>query len=219
MDPVGVIFDMDGVLVDSGPWHLESWRRLAMEHAGQTISEARFARSFGQRSAEIIEAWFGVTDPEMVRRLDGRKEAIYRELIRGRVPAMPGAMEILQELRRSEIRVAIGSSGPAENVSLVCAEMGLDRMVDAVVTGADVQAGKPDPSVFLLAASRLGVEPRRCVVIEDAWSGVEAAKRAGMRCVALAADPPRPGLELADLRVCGLRELSAARIRDLLGPS
>jgi beta-phosphoglucomutase len=210
----GVIFDMDGVLVDSYAAHLASWKRLAAE-LGAAITEDQFSATFGRTSREIIRQLFDVTDRETVARYDTRKEALYRDIIRGRVPVMAGAIELVTTLHQAGFRLAVGSSGPPENIALVCEECVLDSMLAGKVSGADVTEGKPDPEVFLLAAERIGVAPERCVVIEDAPSGVEAAIRAGMRCIALAGTVESTRLGQADLVVNRLDEINAATIRNL----
>lgn len=216
MNNFGVIFDMDGVLVDSGPAHLQSWQLLARE-MGRDLTAEQFAHSFGQRSSEIITHTFGITDDVEIARLDARKESHYRDLIRGRVPAMPGAMELVMSLHASGVRLAVGSSGPPENVTLVCEEMGLTPMMTAIVTGMDVQRGKPDPQVFQIAVERLHLSPADCVVIEDAPAGIEAAKRAGMVCIALSSSHSRERLSGADHVVARLSELDVNLIRTIRG--
>lgn len=180
----GVIFDVDGVLVDSYQPHLESWQQLAEEN-GTTMTEAQFASTFGMTSRDIISEIFGVTDSETVKAYDDRKEALYREVVRGAVPAMPGAIDLITYFHRSGIKVAIGSSGPRKNVELIIDEMHIGDRLAAWVCGADVSHGKPAPDIFLTAAKRMEVSPDRCIVIEDAPAGIEAAKRAGMRCIGL----------------------------------
>jgi len=195
---IGVIFDMDGVLVDSYAAHMRSWQLLGNE-LGRPISEAEFARTFGQTSRDIIRTLFGPdrSDRE-VRALDERKESLYRELIRNNVPIMPGAAEVLNRVRDAGGLLAVGSSGPRENVRLITEALAPIRF-DAVVSGADVARGKPDPDVFLLAAERMDLTPAACLVIEDARVGVEAARRAGMTVAGLnrGTDPTR----LADANV------------------
>lgn len=203
---IGVIFDMDGVLVDSYDAHFESWRMLAAE-LNAPITEARFAATFGRTSREIIDELFGIADEAGVRHCDDRKESLYRDIIRSRVPEMPGARHVIALLRAAGASIAVGSSGPPENVELVCRAMELDQHLSAVVTGRDVTRGKPDPQVFLLAAERVGIEPARCVVIEDAPAGVEAARRAGMRCIALDGPRAAPEIRRADRVVAALAEL------------
>ncbi|MBI5762388.1 MAG: HAD family phosphatase [Planctomycetes bacterium] len=215
MNNLGVIFDMDGVLVDSGPAHLQSWQLLARE-MGRAITAEQFAHSFGQRSSEIITHIFGITDAVEIARLDARKESLYRDLVRGHVPAMPGAKELVTSLHAAGVRLAVGSSGPPENVKLVCEEMGLTLLMSAIVTGMDVQRGKPDPQVFQVAAERLGLSPAACVVIEDAPVGIEAAHRAGMACIALTSSHPRERLSAAELVVASLGEIEPSTIRGLI---
>jgi len=212
----GVIFDLDGVLVDSGAAHRESWTQLAAE-AHVPMSDEFFAETFGQTNKDILTALFGRELPEAEwQRLGERKEELYREIVRGRVPVMPGAVALIEALRADGARLAVGSSGPPANIELCLDEMGVRRDFDVVVTGEDVTRGKPDPQVFLLVAERLGLGPERCVVVEDAVAGVEAARRAGMAAVALTSTHPRASFGHADLVVESLKELGAGRLRALV---
>jgi beta-phosphoglucomutase len=183
--PRAVIFDLDGVLIDSFHAHYESWQEVAAEH-GVVLTEEDFARTFGRTSREIIASSWAVRDltDARVREIDDRKEARYREIIAHDLPVMDGACELLQALRAAGFRIGVGSSAPPENVFLALERIGRG-LFDSVVHGRDVLHGKPDPEVFLLAAARAGAPPARCVVIEDAVPGLEAARRAGMASVAL----------------------------------
>ncbi len=213
----GVIFDMDGVLVDSGPAHLKSWQMMAAE-AGYQMTDDDFARTFGKTSREIMrELWDPQMTDDKVRRLDNRKEELYRDLIRGCVPVMPGALELMESLHRDGWRMAIGSSGPPLNVKLVVTELRLDRWLSATTDASEVTQGKPDPEVFLIAAGRMGVDPRRCVVIEDATHGITAAHRAGMKAVAITTTRPASAFPEADRVISALSELSPAGLAGLLG--
>ncbi|GJQ26279.1 MAG: beta-phosphoglucomutase [Phycisphaerae bacterium] len=214
MHPFGVIFDMDGVLVDSRAAHLESWVRLGAE-IGRPIGETEFAGGFGRTSWEFIHETLGVPDLDEVKRLERRKEEIYRDLIRGRVPAMPGASELVASLHGAGAALAVGSSGPAENVSLVCEELRIGRFLRAVVTADDVTRGKPDPQVFLIAAERIGLPASRCVVVEDAPVGIEAARAAGMKVIALAGTHVASALGRADRVVSALNEIKPAQLAQL----
>ena len=212
---LAVVFDMDGVLVDSYRPHLESWRAAARE-AGIEITDEQFATTFGRTSREIIaHFWGGALSPEEMRRIDDRKEALYRDIIRKDFPAMDGAVELIDALRDAGFRLAVGSSGPPENIALSTELLGRASSFDVVVTGRDVTRGKPDPQVFLLAAERLGIAPARCAVVEDAPAGVAAANAAGMASVALLGTAPREKLADARLVVASLRELSPAVFQSL----
>jgi len=216
MQQLAVIFDMDGVLVDSYQAHFESWRGVYHE-LGIEYSEAAFAADFGRTSRDILRRKFGdALSDQRVRELDDRKEALYRDVIRQNFPAMDGAAELVDALAADGFRLAIGSSGPPENVALVQAKFTGGRRIDAVVTGADVTRGKPDPQVFLIAAERLGVPPASCAVVEDAAHGITAAQRAGMTAIALTGTLQRKELSDADAVVDSLRQLSPERIRALI---
>ncbi|MFQ5807604.1 MAG: HAD family hydrolase [Phycisphaerae bacterium] len=191
----GVIFDMDGVLVASGPAHAASWRALATKH-GIEISDEQFKRSFGQTSRDIIRIiWGDGVSDEDVRRYDEEKEAIYRALVTGRVPLAEGAREMLKVLQQAGYVLAVATSGPRENVELVLRETDLGPLFAAVVTGFDVKRGKPAPDCFLLAAERAALQPESCVVVEDAPVGVEAALAAGMQPIGFAGTHPAEKLK------------------------
>jgi beta-phosphoglucomutase len=216
------IFDMDGVLIDSYRAHFESWRRAAAER-GRVYTEEQFAAGFGRTSREVIaEQWQGQgqgehLSDEQIARIDERKEALFREIIGADFPAMAGAVELIESLVGAGFRVAVGSSGPRENVQLAIDQLGIGKLLSAVVTGHDVKRGKPDPQVFLIAAERCGVAPARCVVIEDAPVGIEAARRGGMHVIGLASTGRTvEQLRAADLVVTSLHELSPHNFSQVL---
>ena len=215
MNRYGVIFDMDGVLVDSYQAHFEAWNRMARRH-GREMTEQQFADTFGRTSREIIRLlWPDLADQDQVSAWDAEKEAAYRDSLRENFPEMDGASELLKALAQAGFVMAIGSSGPPANVAVV--RRSLPDLFAAEVTGADVTRGKPDPQVFVMAAEKLGIEQRRCAVVEDAAAGIEAARRAGMAAVAITGTAPPEQLALrADLVVDSLRELSAERIAELI---
>ena len=186
MPQLGVIFDVDGVLVDSYHAHFESWQRMGAT-LGRSLTDAQFVRTFGRVSREIIAEHWGADalTPAEIAAFDQQKEALYREIVATNFPAMTGAAKLLRELHDAGFRLAVGSSGPPENVALAVEKLGAEQLFDARVTGADVKRGKPDPQVFLLAAERLGVAPGLCAVVEDAPVGVAAANAAGMASIAL----------------------------------
>jgi beta-phosphoglucomutase len=215
----GVIFDVDGVLVDSYEAHFQSWREVAREH-DLDFTEKDFARSFGRTSRDIVRMLWpdgASMDDARVRAIDDRKEALYRRIVAARFPAMDGARELIDLLWSAGCRLAAGSSGPPENVELCLRELRRAARFNAVVTGFDVTRGKPDPQVFLLAAERISLPPSRCAVIEDAPAGIEAARRGGMKAIGLVSRG-RTAHELreADLVIHSLRELNVQQIRALL---
>ncbi len=196
-----ILWDLDGTLVDSEEYHWIAWREtLAAE--GVTITYDLFLASFGQKNDRILKKWLpeGST-PETIERIGAAKEAEYRRLAvaRGLAP-LPGAAEWVSRLKADGWHQAIASSAPRENVEVMLKALDLRGYFDAVTSAEDVTAGKPDPQVFLIAASRLNMPASQCVVVEDAAAGVEAARRAGMRCVAVS----RTGQLPADISATSL---------------
>ncbi len=212
-----VIFDMDGVLADTGPWHRQAWEQLATEN-GLTTDEHFFARHFGKVNRVILPLLFGheLTGRE-IQSLGNRKEQIFRELYRSRIAPFPGVTALAGALMIAGFSLAVGSSGPRDNVEMVLEGIGLSPLLSAVVTGNDVVRGKPDPEVFLAAAAALGLPPQRCVVVEDAVVGVEAARAAGMACVAVTNTHPAASFGIAQLVVDSLEAVTPGDLSRLLG--
>jgi beta-phosphoglucomutase len=204
-----VLWDLDGVLVDSAPFHFQAWRDLAAS-LGRELSEGDFRRTFGLRNDAILRDLLGDLPPAEVERLAARKEALFREAARGNISALPGALALLRLLRQRGLRLALVSSAPRANIELVLRSLDVETAFDVVLGEEDATRGKPDPGGFLLAAKRLGVPPGECVVIEDAPMGVEAAKRGGMRCVGVYRGRPREALAKADLMVESLEDPAVA---------
>lgn len=181
-----VIFDMDGVLVLSGPAHWVAWRDVAAEH-GIALSHAQFLSFNGMTNPDICaRLWPERATPEFVAEVAERKEAAYRRAVAADVPLAPGCADLLAALRACSLGLAVGTSGPKENVDLVLDRGGIRSFFAAVVHAGLVARGKPAPDIFLHAAAMLRVSPASCVVVEDAPSGVDAARRAGMRILGVA---------------------------------
>jgi beta-phosphoglucomutase family hydrolase len=199
-----VLWDMDGTLVDSEEFHWVSWRDT-MAAEGNPITRDQFVVTFGQRNDSILPRWLGAdTMADRIQRVGDAKEELYRRLVHesGLAP-LPGAAEWVRRLHQENWRQAVASSAPRANLDVVLEVIGLRAYFQAIVSAEDVTAGKPDPQVFLTAASRLGVPASQCVVVEDAPAGVEAAKRAGMRSIGVS----RKGSPAADVAVSSLVEL------------
>jgi len=209
-----MIWDLDGVIIDSADEHRRAWQRLAREE-GVTLTDADFWATFGKRNDDIFAILWGPLSPEELRRLADRKEAYFRELIRETAAPLPGAMELMQSLHEAGFSQALASSAPIENIQLISDVLGLERYLSVLVSGETVPRGKPAPDIFLKAATELGVEPAHCLVIEDAVAGVEAAHAAGMRCISVAGNRDLPGLRKAELMVRSLVEVDVERVRAL----
>lgn len=183
----GAIFDMDGVLLNNLSFHLDAWRRLGRE-LGKAITDDEIRGVFGQRNQEMLRSLTGLNfEEEEAERHAERKEEIYRNLIKSKLEkaVVPGLRHLLDDLRRYDFGIAVATSGTVANVDLVLDKLKLVDYFDHVLTGDDVENGKPHPDVFQLAARRLGLAARKCVVFEDSLAGVEAAVNARCYCIAL----------------------------------
>ena len=209
----GAIFDWDGVIIDSGEHHKLSWERLAVEIA-QPLPEGHFKRGFGMKNEVIIpELLSWSQDVAEIRRLSLRKEALYREIIREKgITALPGVETWLRALQAAGIPCVIGSSTHRENITTTLDVLGFREFFAQIVTSEDVKRGKPDPEVFLTAASRIEVEPANGVVFEDALVGIAAAQAARIRVVGVATTEPREKLAHANWVVDRLDELSIEQL-------
>jgi len=186
-----------------------------MAAEGVTLSYEEFRATFGQRNDSILRLWLGAdVDAARMTRIGDAKEERYRSLVRaGGVAILPGAAEWVRRLRREGWAQAVASSAPRRNIEVVLKVVGLAEQFDATVSAEDVERGKPDPQVFLLAASRVGAAPECSIVVEDAAAGIEAARRAGMRSIAVLRD----GAQMAaDVVVRSLADLPPGAFSGLL---
>lgn len=209
-----VIWDLDGVIIDSADEHRRAWQRLAREE-GIVMTDADFWATFGRRNDDIFATIWGELPPERAKELADRKEMYFRELIRESAAPLPGSIELMRGLHEAGFLQALASSTPIENIQLISDVLGLKHYLTVIVSGETVPRGKPAPDIFLKAASELHMEPSKCLVIEDAVAGVQAAHAAGMRCIAVAGDRDLPGLREAELMVKDLTEVNVERVRAL----
>ncbi len=191
MKNCAAIFDLDGVVIDSGREHLKSWEMLAKSR-GRTLPENFLRDTFGMRNVDIIPKILRWTDNARdAAAMSEEKEEYYRSIVRSEgVALVPGVLDFLKELSKASVLCAVGSSTPVENLKVVFDRLGIGGYFAASVGMEDVQRGKPDPQVFLEAAVRLDVPPENSCVFEDSLSGIEAAEAAGMKRVAVATTRP-----------------------------
>lgn len=192
-----VLWDMDGTLVDSEKFHWISWRQTLADE-GITITHEQFLSSFGQRNDAILPRWLGAAaTPARIEKIGKAKEELYRHLIRrDGISPLPGVANRLHRLREEGWLQAIASAAPRANIDVVLEALSATHVFQAIVSAEDVHRGKPDPEVYLTAASRVGVPPERCIVIEDAVAGIEGARRAGMRSIGVSHNGQRLAADL-----------------------
>jgi beta-phosphoglucomutase family hydrolase len=212
-----VLWDMDGTLVDSEELHWIAWRDT-MANEGIVVTREQFLSTFGQRNDSIIPAWLGsAASAERIERIGQAKEELYRDLVQ-RVGIAPESAVTawLDRLHKDGWQQAVASAAPRANINVVLEALSVKHVFQGIVSAEDVHRGKPDPEVFLLAASRVGVPAKRCIVVEDASAGIEGARCAGMRSVGVS----HKGKNLhADVVVESLEQLEPDAFDRLLNQS
>ena len=217
--PAAAIFDMDGVLVDSNPFHIRKWIDLLNERQIPFDREELARVALGPRNRTTIRHYFGDSLSETeVHQLSEVLEEKYRAAIRPHAKPLPGLEPLLKELREAGIPMAVASAGMRKNVEFIVDVLGLRPFFRYLISGEEMPHSKPDPAIYLKAAAVLEVEPAKCAAFEDSFVGVEAVKRAGMKCVAIASTFPTEELRQkthADLIVKSFEGLHLKTLQSL----
>ncbi len=205
---------MDGVLADTSQLHFETWDRVLTEQ-GIPFDRQKFHLIYGLKNRDLLPYLTDrLLESEWVEWIANQKELAFRQALQGHLLPLPGVVSWLQRFNRWGYRQAVASSAPPENVEVLVDELGIRTYFDALVTPGDLP-GKPDPAVFLLASSQLGVPAQNCVVIEDSIPGIEAARRAGMRCIAVTTTNPPEALTQAEIVVTTMEQLTKEQVNSL----
>lgn len=217
--PHAIIFDMDGVLVNSNPYHLQKWKDLLNER-GIRYDEAELPQQvIGLRNDFAFQYFFGPQlGPEEKKRLNEELEAKFRKIFAPHAKPLPGLTELVATCHAAGIPMAVASAAMCKNVEFVVNAVGFRSYFRTMVSGDEVTHSKPDPEIYLTAARKLGADPASCAAFEDSFVGVEAAKRAGMKCVALGTTFPMDELRRgthADLIVPGFEAVNLQTLRGL----
>lgn len=209
-----VLWDMDGVIVDTFEGHNRSWKQT-FDELGQAFDREDFRRTFGMNNRLILHSILQRDlQEEFIQRVSDHKEELFREGIKGKAQLLPGVADWLERFKQMGLKQAVASSAPQANIDVLLDELGVRDYFQAESAGATLR-GKPDPAVFLLAAQILDVEPCDCLVIEDSVAGVEAARRAAMKCVAVCTTNPAEKLLDASVVVQDLTQLTTGMLQAL----
>jgi len=191
------IFDIDGTMIDSMPFHARSWDIFVARHGVGALDEDFFRRTAGRTASEVMREIFGPLSEADAVTLAREKEALYRELFADEFREIAGFTAFARTAKAAGVRLACATAGDPDNIAFALGGLGLADFFDAAVGAHDVKRGKPEPELFLLAARKVGERPDACLVFEDAPLGIEGARRAGMRAVAIASTLPAEELGAA----------------------
>jgi HAD superfamily hydrolase (TIGR01509 family) len=208
-----VLWDMDGVLADTGPLHFKTWERVLTDQ-GISFDRQKFHQIYGLKNGDLLPYLMGKPmEAQSIERIAGQKEVAFRSILPGLQP-FPGVVDWLRRFKSLGWKQSVASSAPAENVEEVVDVLGIREYFDALVTPGELP-GKPDPAVFLKASRQLSIPVADCIVIEDSIPGVTAAKRANMHCIAVTNTNPPEHLTQADIIVDSLEQLTLNLVQSL----
>lgn len=213
---IGLLFDMDGVVCDNMAAHTEAWKRFFRTHKIEIETRDFLVNTMGMPTRDVLAYYFKrpVGADEAARCADV-KEKLYRKLYGPQRRAAPGLRKFLASARAEGHRIGLGTGSKGDNVSFILDGLELRKSFDAVVDAAEVKKGKPDPETFLTLADKLAARPKDCVVFEDSLLGEEAARRAGMKVVAITTSHRADEFKAAALAVRDFRKLATATVRAL----
>jgi len=202
-----ILWDMDGVIADSYPFHFTAWQETFAKRRIKLTKE-EFTKLFGTRNDFIVGSVMGSEFPQgEVKIMVQEKEENFRRKATKNIKPFPGAVRLLHAIKKGNFKLGLVSSAPKKNIDLVLGEFDLEQIFDCIVFGQEVSESKPSPEIYLVAAERLEVTPDDCVVIEDSPLGIQAAKTAGMKCLAITNTHPQEKLEQADKIVDSLEDV------------
>lgn len=182
----GIIFDMDGVVVDNHQYHFKAWMAFSEKYKFPLNAQIYRDKFNGKTNADLFKMIFGHIADEVARKYADEKEGMYKKLYAAEMRAHTGLLDFLDYLKKHRIKIALGTSAPTENVDFTLDGLKLRHYFEVIVDGPQVSKGKPDPQVYQLCAFKLGLDPKDCVVFEDSLAGLESGERAGCKIVGVA---------------------------------
>jgi len=207
MKKFAILFDMDGVIIDSNPFHKIALKQFCQQHGHDLTDEELRLKIYGRTNKDWIPNLFGALAPQLVAQYGEEKEAMFREIYKHDIKPVDGLIEFLDELDRNSIPRAIATSAPRSNVDFTLKYTGTGKYFETILDEAFVMRGKPDPEIYLKAARALGFKPQDCIVIEDSLSGVQAGKAAGCKVVAITTTHTPEELSITDLIISDFKTL------------
>lgn len=213
---IAALFDMDGVIVHTNPYHKKAFKIFLDKHNVSLTDEELKDHVYGRTNAEIFPYIFkDEYTPEKGEEWANEKESLFRELYKNDVKPVPGLLRFLEELKKAGIKSAVGTSAPKENLDFIMKALDLRKYFDAFLHSADVTEGKPNPEIYLKAAEQLDIEPVSSVVFEDSVAGVKAGLNAGMKVVAVATTHSPDEFEGAHLIIADFEDITIENLEEL----
>ena len=215
-----VIFDMDGVICHTNPYHSQAFKEFFAKRKMYPTEEEFVLHMYGKSNSYIMSHFFGrpISGNELLE-LEDEKESLFREIYKDKVDPIAGFMEFFHQLKANQFLTGVATSAPFANMKLIAGTLSLFDHMESVLASEDVTKHKPDPQVYLKSSANLQVEPDFCVVFEDSFSGVTAAKNAGMKVVGVLSSHSKDELPVCDLYIEDFREVNVEKVLGLIGAS
>ncbi|SEL14476.1 HAD family hydrolase [Parapedobacter koreensis] len=217
MEKYAVIFDMDGVIAHTNPYHTEAFKQF-FDKYNVSYTEQEFEdHMYGKHNSYIMNYFFKriITDDEFTR-LENEKEGLFREIYKTQVKPINGFLEFLAALKAEGFHTGVATSAPRANLDLIMGGLGFESQMESILASEDVTAHKPDPQIYLKSASNLGVRPENCVIFEDSFSGVSAAINAGAKVVGVLTSHTREQLPPCQHYINDYYDVDIQRVKQLL---
>lgn len=212
---MGILFDMDGVIADTNPFHKITIQQFCTQHGIETTDSFLEEKVYGRVNKEWIPELFGAITTAESEKLADEKEALFREIYAPHLAALEGLLDFLRLLQDNRISAAIATSAPLENATFILSGLNISHFFDAVLHSAHVEQGKPHPEIYLKAAAALGQKPVDCIVIEDSISGVLAGKAAHCKVIGVTTTHTREELGAIDMGIDNFVGLSLSDLKNL----
>ena len=213
---IAALFDMDGVIVHTNPYHKKAFKIFLDKHNVSLTDKELKEHIYGRINAEIFPYIFKDDyTPEKGKQWADEKEAIFRDLYKEDAKPVDGLIRFLEELKENNIPAAVGTSAPVENLDFIMDTLDLRSYFEIFLHSADVSTGKPDPEIYLKAAEKLDAAPEMCVVFEDSIAGVKAGLNARMKVVGVGTTHTADELKGADLVIEDFEGLTVEQVLDL----
>jgi len=221
---LAVLFDMDGVICDTNPYHLQAWEKFAEKHQLNLEGKDLGYYIYGRTNRDALQLFMkdqafangNSFSNDQLTDLSEEKEALFRDIYRDHVALTDGLQNFLQELKDAEVPLALASNAPISNINFILDATNTRAYFEAIVDATQVTKGKPDPQIYLRSAELLHVEPGNCIVMEDSTVGVEAGQKAGMKVVGITTTHSAEELSHTDLVIDSFAELSLNELKNLL---
>ncbi|RJP62472.1 MAG: HAD family phosphatase [Ignavibacteriales bacterium] len=212
-----IIFDMDGVIADTNPYHSLAWKSFAEKYNFTINDEDLKNHVFGRTNKSIFDFLFGDSlSPEKISLLANEKEVLFRDIYKNNIKALPGLVELLISIKNNFFKIGMATSAPSENVSLIVDELRINKFFDVIVDPKDITRSKPDPEIYIKCSQLLSVIPERCLVFEDSLPGIEAAVSAGMKVIGITSTHSSDELKNTLITIDDFLQIDINKIKEIL---